>query len=200
MFKFLAVLCTMSILGSLYAIYEVNTMSNYQAFTPENVERVRNGTPQEYTPSPVYMDSIYKEIDCLQQNIFFEARNQNELARVAVGWVTLNRVKGKRYPNSICKAVWQNRQFSWTHDGKSDKPNLRNRLEREAWEESGIIAEHMVKHCLIEPDVSCPPDPTNGAQYYFNPKLASPKWSKRKVKTSTVGDHDFYVTSIASAD
>jgi len=51
---------------------------------------------------------------CLQQNIFFEARNQSTLGQAAVAWVTLNRVESTRYPDTICEVVWQKSQFSWT--------------------------------------------------------------------------------------
>ena len=44
---------------------------------------------------------------CLQQNIFFEARNQSTLGQVAVAWVTLNRVENSSYPTSICQVVKQ---------------------------------------------------------------------------------------------
>src|SRR5210317_144981 len=67
----------------------------------------------------VAKDDMY----CLQQNIYFEARNQSINGQIAVAWVTLHRVDDPRYPNTICEVVWQRKQFSWTHDGKSGKPN-----------------------------------------------------------------------------
>lgn len=81
-----------------------------------------------------------EELYCLQQNIFFEARNQSTLGQVAVAWVTINRMESKVYPDTICGVVWQDRQFSWTHDGKSDTPSD-NALEQRAWEDAGLVAE-----------------------------------------------------------
>jgi len=60
---------------------------------------------------------INKEIKCLADNIYFEARNESVKGQVAVASVTKNRVKSKHYPNTICKVVWEHRQFSWTLDG-----------------------------------------------------------------------------------
>lgn len=217
--KTIILLCITSMMLSLYAIAEVHDMPKSNAFSAENVARVRANIPKEvpYREEALkeanahYNESVNKEIGCLQMNIFWEARDQSELARVAVGWVTLNRVTGERYPNSVCEVVYQGRynakgvpkrnkcKFSWWCDGKSDQPNLNNRLEREAWEQSGEIAEHLVKHCLMKPDSSCPDDPTNGAEYYFNPSLADPSWKETKVKTATIDDHEFYSSSLASA-
>lgn len=49
--------------------------------------------------------------------------------------LTLNQVRSRRYPDSVCKVVWQRGQFSWTRDGCSDRPrNLR------AWNEALWVA------------------------------------------------------------
>ena len=61
--------------------------------------------------------------DCLAKNIYFEARGESLEGMLAVGIVTLNRVKSPNWPNSECGVVWQPKQFSWTWDGLSDKIN-----------------------------------------------------------------------------
>lgn len=61
-------------------------------------------------------------ISCLALNIYHEARDQPIKGQVAVAFVTFNRVLSNKYPDDVCDVVWQNKQFSWTHDGKSDKP------------------------------------------------------------------------------
>ena len=83
-----------------------------------------------------------KEISCLAKNIYFEAKNQGTGGWLAVAFVTLNRVKDTRYPNTICEVVYQGPskpswqdpkkqipirhkcQFSWFCDGKPD--DIRN--------------------------------------------------------------------------
>ena len=65
-----------------------------------------------------------EELTCLAKNIYFEARGENRTGQYAVGLVTLNRLKSKRFPNTICKVVkqakyWNNNpvrnkcHFSW---------------------------------------------------------------------------------------
>ena len=61
------------------------------------------------TSTPVQA-SEEQEMGCLMEAIYFEARGEEGLAgKVAVGQVILNRVREKRYPNTICEVV---------HDGK----------------------------------------------------------------------------------
>lgn len=76
-----------------------------------------------------------EDINSLALNVYFEARNQSNKGKLAVAFVTLNRVLDDRWPDTITKVVWQPRQFSWTNDGKSDIP--RNRT---VWEECKLIA------------------------------------------------------------
>ena len=79
------------------------------------------------------------QVSCMADNIYFEARNQGTAGWSAVASVTLNRVKDKRFPNTVCEVVkqgptresWKKNgkyyplkhrcQFSWYCDGKKDK-------------------------------------------------------------------------------
>ena len=47
------------------------------------------------------------EVNCLALNIYHEARNQPFMGKLAVGFVTLNRVKSDNFPNTICEVVKQ---------------------------------------------------------------------------------------------
>jgi len=48
-----------------------------------------------------------KDEDCLARNIYYEAGGEPEEGKVAVGIVTINRVKDGRFSNSICGVVNQ---------------------------------------------------------------------------------------------
>jgi len=56
------------------------------------------------------------QIDCLAENIYYEAGNQDRNGQLAVALVTMNRVK-HGFSNSICSVVKQKTakvcQFSW---------------------------------------------------------------------------------------
>lgn len=59
---------------------------------------------------------------CLANNMYWEVRDNQPKAMISTALVVLNRVKSKRWPNTVCKVVHQRNQFSWYWDGKSDKP------------------------------------------------------------------------------
>jgi len=50
----------------------------------------------------------------MELNLHYEARGESQMGIIAVGHVTMNRVKNIRFPNSICGVVYQPYQFSWT--------------------------------------------------------------------------------------
>jgi spore germination cell wall hydrolase CwlJ-like protein len=62
------------------------------------------------------------ELECLAKNLYFEARGESEAGQFAVGFVTMNRVRNKRWPDSVCKVVYQPGQFSWVKDAHSNEP------------------------------------------------------------------------------
>ncbi|MCB0355641.1 MAG: cell wall hydrolase [Bdellovibrionales bacterium] len=126
------------------------------------------------------------DLMCLACNIYHESGNQSLEGKVAVGAVTINRVKSIYYPNSICKVVWQDSQFSWTHDGKIDvTPNT------EWWVQAKDIAKGFMvatgkPHGAFK-------DPTKCALFY-HADYVSPYWShdKRMQKTTQIENHIFY--------
>ncbi len=99
----------------------------------------------------------------------------------------MHRVKSRRYPNTICNVVWQRRQFSWTHDGRSDRPT-----DRRAWKRAQLIADFIVnKYWTLPTQSRSAIDITNGALHYYAPGLANPYWAKVKIVTREIGGHVF---------
>lgn len=152
-------------------------------------------------------------------NIYFEARNETREGMMAVVAVTLNRVGSHKYPDTVWEVVWQRKQFSWTHDGKVDRPK-----NRPSWlqalalaERFTITEERRLEICptatqinaemLGRPDPGCDPyknivnvhvylaqadDPTGGALYYHADYIPPPYWVFGK-PTAVIGSHLFYV-------
>ena len=91
------------------------------------------------------------DVHCLAEYIYHEARGESTAGKMAVALVTLNRVKDKRFPDTICSVVKQTKfypsgridlhscQFSWYCDGKSDKPR-----DKKCWDDALLIAEVML--------------------------------------------------------
>lgn len=128
-----------------------------------------------------------KELRCLALNVYFEARGEPAEGQLAVAMVTMNRVKNRHYPNSVCSVVWQRKQFSWTHDGKSDRPTdarawkLAQRIAHFAYKRYGKLTER-TRNAL---------DLTKGALHYYAPHLTLPYWAEAHSVTREIGGHIF---------
>jgi len=128
------------------------------------------------------------EIECLALNIYWESRDQLLEGQFAVALVTMNRVASRDFPNMVCSVVWQKAwskhvgryvpQFTWTLDGKPDRP-----LERAAWRRALWVALIVYRDMV--------PDFTRGAVYYHN-TTALPWWRSSFVYIARIGDHLFY--------
>jgi spore germination cell wall hydrolase CwlJ-like protein len=139
------------------------------------------------------------QVNCLADNIYWEARNQPTKGMIAVALVTRNRVFDHRYPNTYCGVVKQgptreswkkdgtyypirNRcQFSWFCDGKSDTiPNQ----DLDVYDLARIIAFKVASNAPIK-------DFTKGATHY-HATYVYPEWAETKTQTIKIKDHIFY--------
>ena len=135
---------------------------------------------------------LNNDYHCLASNIYWEARNQPLLGRLAVAQVTQNRVDNSRYPDTICSVVKQTKfypsgnidlhscQFSWYCDGVSDIP-LEHELD--VYEEAFYMAVDFIENRPI--------DVTEGSTHYHNTKV-SPSWSLVLDKVVQIEEHIFY--------
>ncbi len=134
---------------------------------------------------------IVEEIDCLALNIYFEARGEFDLGKIAVGHVVLNRVADTRFPETVCAVVRQggekvlNRcQFSWWCDGRSDSPR-----DSQSWGQVKAVARKVYW--------GFSPDPTAGSLWYHAAHV-SPSWAKALARGPKIGQHLFYSDDTAA--
>lgn len=114
-----------------------------------------------------------KDVVCIAQTIYHEARGEPVEGQIAVANVVLNRTNHKQFPDSVCEVVYQKYQFSWTLNKKKrefDKPSLE--LAKKVY--TGEIKDN-----------------TNGA-LYFHGKHISPTWNKNMIKVKSIGHHVFF--------
>lgn len=129
-----------------------------------------------------------RELTCLAEGIYFEARGESIRGKLAVGRVILNRVESKAYPNSVCKVVYQNKhkrnrcQFSFACDGKPDKIN-----ERAEW---GAILMHAAWLFANGVEDRAPAQVRHATHYHAD--YVRPYWSKKLWLTGRIGHHLFY--------
>jgi len=126
---------------------------------------------------------VLKEVECLARNIYFEAGGEPRAGKIAVAEVTMNRVKSKQYPRTVCGVVHQRIkgtcQFSWVCEGK--KKVYRN---SSAWRDSIKIAENILiskQHYGII-----------GSAKYFHADYVDPAWAEQKQLIRKIGNHIFY--------
>ncbi|MEM9838587.1 MAG: cell wall hydrolase [Pseudomonadota bacterium] len=121
---------------------------------------------------------------CMAQAIYYEARNQDALGRLAVADVVLNRVADKRFPNTICGVVFQGAkkgrgcQFSFACDGSMKKAR-----ENRSWEQAEALADLIFRGFR--------PPLTRFATFY-HADYVDPYWAKVFDETTVIGDHIFY--------
>lgn len=120
---------------------------------------------------------------CLALALYWEARGEPQLGKIAVGWTVLNRVQSSEFPSTPCDVIFEGGekppcQFSWWCDGKSDRPRHRN-----SWIRAQVVAARL----LNDP----PPDPTHGALFFHSTSIAVP-WTRPRTRTAQIGNHIFY--------
>ena len=134
------------------------------------------------------------DLDCLAQNIYFEARSESQADQIAVGQVVLNRVESPKYPNNICDVIRQGPtykwtenfpvrhkcQFSWYCDGKSDKIR-----DISAWRTAKSIAGVL----LAMPDMV--PNIVEDATHY-HAHYVKPHWADYLEQVVRIDGHIFY--------
>lgn len=123
----------------------------------------------------LYEYSHNDDVLCLALNAYHEGRNSSMYDQIAITHVVLNR--SAQVAKRPCEIVWAKRQFSWTHDGKSDMP-----YEFEAWTRALHVAESTVDGFAI--------DVTQGANHY-HATYVKPYWSKAGYDKIEIGKHVF---------
>lgn len=136
----------------------------------------------QISTAPLPPDKL-QSVACMAQNMWFEARGSSFEDQLAVANVVLNRVRDTRYPNDICEVIWQPYQFSWTHDGRSDKVRLRSPRDQRIWER--IVA---TAAAAVDGEVR---DPTGGATHY-HANYVRPFWASRLKRLVQIDRHIYY--------
>jgi spore germination cell wall hydrolase CwlJ-like protein len=137
-------------------------------------------------PAHLTVKEREQQIQCLTQNIYWEAASEPFEGKVAVAQVTLNRMNSGKFPSTVCGVVQQRNvfydkvvcQFSWfcesTYKHRVVHPKM--------WEES----EQVAKKVLLE---GFRLDTLREALYY-HADYVNPKWNKDKI--GKIGQHIFY--------
>ncbi|MBR5192740.1 MAG: spore cortex-lytic enzyme [Clostridia bacterium] len=120
--------------------------------------------------------SSYSDADImlLARLIYGEARGESYVGQVAVGAVVMNRIKSSSFPNTMSGVIYQKYAFTAVSDGQINlTPNATAKK----------AAQDAINGW----------DPSYGAIYYYNPKVATSSWIFTRKTTVTIGNHVFAV-------
>ncbi len=127
------------------------------------------------------------DLQCLAENIYFEARGEPVTGQYAVAEVTVNRTRARHFPHSICEVVHETRwdpsrrrfvaDFSWTESGALFPE------EGPAWQQAMAVASAVYED---EHDPVVP-----GALFYHATNVR-PGWARSRKVIATIGNHIFY--------
>ena len=183
------------LLGGMVAFSSVYFYNYYPAHPPNPEPRPvpvislvsSKQSPEVIIPQhkPQELSDLYRKVNCLAKNVYFEARGEPIEGQRAVINVVLNRVNHDRYPDDICAVIEQGKdrkdgrcQFSWTCGRKSKE--IKN---QEVW----IKIRRMAYVAISDGRI----DNTRGS-VFFHRIGVSPRWSRKAIKIKNIGSHIFY--------
>jgi len=150
-------------------------LGNFNMITP-SIAQIKSNV-FETEKNPILYNR--RDIQCLAKNIFFEAGTESMLGKIAVGQVTVNRVKIGHWGETICEVVHAKDQFSWTNkkDLIIDKGSRTYRDSVVAAKR--VLAERkrlrILRHAL-----------------FYHADYVRPNWIDRDQKIGQIGTHVFY--------
>jgi spore germination cell wall hydrolase CwlJ-like protein len=158
---------------SLAAIFLISAI--FLLCTGFSKERIIGVTYTQLTPE------AKTQVDCLAENIYYEAGFEPRDGKIAVAMVTLNRVQDPQFPKDICSVVKQKVkstcQFSWFCEHNKTIQN--NSVYMQAREVALMVyANYEKMH-----------DMTSGALFY-HADYVNPRWKLER--TAVIGRHIFY--------
>jgi len=158
-----------------FCIIALAALPTREAVTPSM--RVENSvTNWSWSPASVGKS----ELNCLTNNIYYEARSESPRGQLAVAYVTLNRLRSPGFGRTICDVVFQKDAFTWTRD--------RDELDGEDIDEQAWLLAELIGRLAV---AGLAEDPTNGATD-FHAVHIKPTWSADKIATTQIGHHKFY--------
>ena len=128
-------------------------------------------------------DSSKADLYWMAMNIYHEAGNQPLIGKIAVGVVTLNRLKDKRYPKNIRDVVTEPFQFSWYNTKEANTPPANNSRWRESYEVAKLLLTKAIGSDIIKL--------LEGATH-FHAIGVKPEWINKVHRIAQIEGHIFY--------
>jgi hypothetical protein len=120
-----------------------------------------------------------REMECLANAVYFEARSEPIEGQLAVAEVVLNRAASGRYPTDLCAVITQKAQFSFIRRGRFPSADRGS----EAWKKAVAIASIARQKLAANLPSSV---------LWYHATYVSPKWGRRLTRQTQIGLHIFY--------
>jgi len=132
-----------------------------------------------------------KELKCLVEAVYHEARSESFTGQLAVANVIIERSNLSKFPNTICKVVHAGKYskgtivrnkcaFSYYCDGKKEWSSVEKEALNTAYHVSSLALDGVT---LLS---------TLGATHY-HASYVSPSWANNMERLEQIGTHIFYV-------
>jgi spore germination cell wall hydrolase CwlJ-like protein len=151
---------------------------------PLAVTRVSSSPALPFRLSADAVLSAHRDVDCLADAVYYEARGETLAGQAAIAQVVLNRVRHPAFPKSVCGVVFQGAasgdtcQFSFACNGAMRRPK-----DGAAWIRSEQIAARALAGFVM---------PQVGEATHFHAAGVSPGWGPNLMRVAQVGLHVFY--------
>jgi N-acetylmuramoyl-L-alanine amidase len=164
-------------LGNQYSIpYQeimiANNLNNDLIITGQELTIPEGRSEAVTVQQTAIADHSQSEIDILASLVQAEAKGESFEGKIAVAAVVLNRVDDSRFPNSIREVIYQRGQFSPVSNGSINK-----RADSESYDAVNQAIRGY--------------DPTYGAVFFYNPRIAQVNWNATRPVTTIIGNHTF---------
>jgi spore germination cell wall hydrolase CwlJ-like protein len=125
-----------------------------------------------------------RELDCLAEAVYYEARGEDPQGQYAVAQVVMNRVHHPAFPKTVCGVVYQGAghrgcQFSFACDGSRSG----RRREASAWTRARRVAARALSGVAVA---------EIGSATHFHTTGVAPAWGPQMRRVAQVGMHIFY--------
>lgn len=180
MMRFSKILYTITLLVALISyptgLYFVST-DEWQQYHKERKEYVLKLKEQQEQK---------RQMKCLREALWFEARGEPEIGIRAVAAVIKNRVESKRFPSTYCKVINQRKQFSYVHERKAQGKDFKIR-PRKTEQNALVLIDKIVEE--VQNKTFAAPVPKQVLWYHA--LRVNPKWSGQKKTAMIAGQHVF---------
>ncbi len=118
-----------------------------------------------------------RDVTCMAEAIYFEARGTGAEGTRAVGHVIQNRAESSKFPDTVCAVIDDKCQFSYRCDGMPEELS-----------HDGARARALNTARLV---LSGAPDITNGALFFHSAGI-EPGWFNTRKRVGKFGGNIFY--------